>query len=46
MDSWNKFDEPSLHGKENFYGHLNMDDVTDVDYGHPGRICKDFEIRI
>ena len=31
--------------KKIFYCHLNMKDITDADYKHAKRICKDFEIR-
>ena len=32
--------------KEDFYSHLNMEGITDVDYVHTKRVCKDFEIKI
>ena len=25
-------------------GHLNMENITDGDYTHAGRVCKDFKI--
>ena len=28
-----------------FYSHLNMEDITDADYMHRKRVCKDFEIK-
>ena len=28
-----------------FYSHLNMEDITDADYTHAKRVCKDFEIK-
>ena len=28
-----------------FYSHLNMVDITDADYGHAKRVCKEFEIK-
>ena len=31
--------------KEDCYGDLNMEDITDVDYVHRKRFCKDFEIK-
>ena len=43
-----KFDEKL---KERFfntcnnYSHLNIEDVTDADYSHTKRVCKDFEIK-
>ena len=45
MDDWEKFHETTLPEKEVFYGHLNMEDITDVDYAHTKRVCKDFEIK-
>ena len=44
MDDWEIFNETSLPGKEDFYCHLNMEDITDADYTHVKRVCKDFEI--
>ena len=44
MDDWEKFDETTLPEKENFYGNLNMEDLTDADYMDTKRVCKDFEI--
>ena len=40
-----KFNKALLPGKENFYSDLNMEDITDVDYMHARRVCKDFEIK-
>ena len=31
MDDWEKFNETSLPEQEDFYSHLNMEDITDVD---------------
>ena len=45
MNDWGKFNWTSLPRKEDFYFHLNMEDVTDADYAHAKRVCKDFEIR-
>ena len=45
MDDWEKFNETSLPEKEDFYSHLNMEDITDADYAHAKRVCKDFEIK-
>ena len=48
MDDWEKFNEISLpeeKKKKDFYGHLNMEDITDADYRHPKRVCKEFEIK-
>ena len=38
MDNWENFNETSLPEIENFYSHLNMEDITDADYAH----AKDF----
>ena len=44
MDDWEKLGETLSYEKEDFYSHLNMKDITDVDYAHTKRVCKDFEI--
>ena len=31
MDNWEKFNETLLSQKEDFYSHLNMEDVTNAD---------------
>ena len=28
-----------------FYSHLNLENITDADYVHAKRVCKDFEIK-
>ena len=45
MRDWQKFSEPLLPKKEEFYSHLKMEDNTDADYTHAERVCKDFEIK-
>ena len=45
MDDWEKFNEMSLPEKEDFYSHLKMEDITDADFVHGKRVCKDFEIK-
>ena len=42
MDDWEKLNETTLPEKEGFYSHLNMEDITDADYAHAKRVCKDF----
>ena len=32
MGDWEKFDKTSLPEKEDFYSHLNMEDITDADH--------------
>ena len=39
MDDWEKLNKISLPEKEDFYSHLNMEDVTDADYAHVKRVC-------
>ena len=45
MADWEKFSETSLPEKQDFYSHLNMEGITDADYVHAKRFCKDFEIK-
>ena len=45
MDDWEKFNGTSLPEKEDFYIYPNMEDITDADYMHRKRVCKDFEIK-
>ena len=45
MNDCEKFNGISLIEKEDFYSHLNMEDITDVDYTHAKRVCKDSEIK-
>ena len=42
IDDWEKFNETSLPEKKYFYSPLNMEDITDADYAHSERVCKDF----
>ena len=46
MDSWQKIDEISLPDKEAFYSHLNMEDITDVDYRHGKKYLSILLIKI
>ena len=45
MDDSVKFNQTSLTEKEEFYSHLNMEDITEADFAHAKRVCKDFEIK-
>ena len=45
LDDWKKFSEISLPEKEDFYSNLSMEDITDADYAHAKRVCKDFEVK-
>ena len=53
---WEKFNETSLPEKDDFYSHLNifkyialryniLKDITDADYTHAERVCKNFDIK-
>ena len=45
MNDWKRFNETSLPEKEDFYSYLNMENITDADYAHAKRVCKDFKIK-
>ena len=41
MNTWTtrkKFNEASIHGKEDFYSHLNMEDIADLHYWYTFRL--------
>ena len=40
-----KISKTSLPEKQDFYSHLYMKDVADVDYVHAKKVCKNFEIK-
>ena len=45
MNDWEKFNEKLLLEKQNFYFHVNIENITDIDYTHTKRVCEDFEIK-
>ena len=45
MDDWEKLNETLLPEKEDFYSHLDMEDIADADYAHAKRVCKYSEIK-
>ena len=45
VGDWEKFNEKTLPEKEEFCSNLNMEDITDSNYNHAKRICKDFKIK-
>ena len=45
MNDWGKFNDTSLPEKDDFYNHLSMEDITDRDYTHSKKPCKDSEIK-
>ena len=44
MDDLGKSNKKSLPEKEDLYSYLNMEDITDANYKHAKRVCKDFKI--
>ena len=44
MDSWEKFNETSLPIKEDFYSHLNVEDIEDIDYRHGNNLFNNFKV--
>ena len=45
MDSWEKFNETSVPPKEAYYSELNLEDITNDDYGHVQKVLDVFEIK-
>ena len=46
IDEWVKFHEtPLLDEKEDFFIRLNMEDITDADYAHAKRVCRESEVK-
>ena len=45
MDDWEKFEANWYPEKEDFYNHLNMEDITDRYYALLKRVCRDFKIK-
>ena len=44
-DDLEKFSKTKLPEKEDFHSHLNIEDITDADYAHTKRVCKDFKLK-
>ena len=45
MDDQDELNETSLPEEEDFYSHLNMEDITNVDQMQTKQVCKDFKIK-
>ena len=45
MDDWRKINTLLLPIKEDFYSHLNVEDINDAGYACTKKDCKDFKIR-
>ena len=48
MDDWEKiqWNIITTGRKEHFYSHLNIEHITDVEYNHAKRVCKDYEKKL
>ena len=44
MDYWERFNEITRK-KKAFYSNVNIEDITDEDYLHAKKVCKNFEIK-
>ena len=44
MDSREKINETSLASKEDFYSHLNTENIDDIDYRHGNNVLKSFKL--
>ena len=45
MHSWEKFNETSLPDKKAFYSELNLEDITEKDYGHEQKVCEELKLK-
>ena len=45
MDTWERFNEPSLPPKKSFYRELNLEDISNKDYLHAQKVWDVFQIR-
>ena len=45
IDGWERFDEDTILPTEVFYSELNLENITDKDYGHVKNIWEAFEIK-
>ena len=45
IGDWEKFNGTSLPEKEDFYCHLNIENITYAGYVHGKAVCKDFEMK-
>ena len=42
MDSWERFNEKLLPSKKDFYRNINIEHISDIDYGHVNNVFKTF----
>ena len=43
IDNWEKFNDKCIPEEEDFYSHLNMEDISKENYTHAKRVCQDFK---
>ena len=44
-NDWENFNETTLPEKEELSNNLNMEDITEANYMHAKKVCKDFELK-
>ena len=45
MDDWDRFNEEKLPNKSDFYSSLNMEDISEIDYGHALKVFNKLNIK-
>ena len=45
MDSWKRFDETVLPGKEAFYNKLKLNEICDEDCIHAQKVFEEFKLK-
>ena len=45
MDDWSRFDEEQLPDKSDFYGGLNMEEISGINYRHAEKVFNKFNIK-
>ena len=45
MDNWRRFDDTTVPLKESFFSKLNLENISDEDYGHAQKVWDVFEIK-
>ena len=44
IDEWDKLNEKVLPGKDSFYSHLTLENISEIDYAHANNLFKKFNI--
>ena len=45
MESWERFDEPSLPSKKTFCSEQYLEDITNKDYTHDHKVFKELKLK-